>query len=124
MAIRTDLPHPVAETPDMGIVMSDGCRLSARVWMPVDAAAHPVPAILEYIPYRKRDGTLPRDEMMHPYFAGHGYAAVRVDMRGCGDSQGLMTDEYTEQELADAEEVIGWLAAQSARKSGSAGRLE
>ncbi len=113
MTIRTDFPHQVLETPDMGIVLSDGCRLSARVWMPKDATTNPVPAILEYIPYRKRDGTLPRDEMMHPYFAGHGYAAVRVDMRGCGDSEGLMLDEYTEQELQDAEEVIAWLAAQA-----------
>jgi len=112
LTIVTDFPHRVTETADMGIVMSDGCRLSARVWMPEDAAANPVPAVLEYIPYRKRDGTLPRDEMMHPYFAGHGYAAVRVDMRGCGDSEGLITDEYTEQELRDAEEVIAWLAAQ------------
>lgn len=112
MGTVTEFPHRVHETPDMGIVLSDGCRLSARVWMPEDAVKKPVPAILEYIPYRKRDGTLPRDEMMHPYFAGHGYAAVRVDMRGCGDSQGLIADEYTEQELADAEEVIAWLAAQ------------
>jgi putative CocE/NonD family hydrolase len=112
MTIRHEFPNKISETPDMGIVLSDGCRLSARVWMPVDATARPVPAILEYIPYRKRDGTLPRDEMMHPYFAGHGYAAVRVDMRGNGDSAGLMADEYTETELADAEEVIAWLAAQ------------
>ena len=112
MTIRTEFPHPIVETEDMGIVMSDGVRLSARVWMPVDAGVNPVPAVLEYIPYRKRDGTLPRDEMMHPYFAGHGYAAVRVDMRGNGDSEGLMTDEYTIQELADACEVIEWLAEQ------------
>jgi putative CocE/NonD family hydrolase len=108
----TTFPRVVVETPDMGIVMSDGCRLSARVWMPEDALASPVPAVLEYIPYRKRDGTLPRDEIMHPYVAGHGYATVRVDMRGNGDSEGLMTDEYTIQELADACEVIEFLAAQ------------
>jgi putative CocE/NonD family hydrolase len=112
MTIRTNFPHKVVEEPDIGIVMSDGCRLSARVWMPEDAAAHPVPAVLEYIPYRKRDGTTPRDEMMHPYVAGHGYACIRVDMRGNGDSEGLMADEYTIQELADACEVIQWLAAQ------------
>ncbi len=112
MVVVTAFPHQVREIPDMRIVLSDGCRLSARVWMPEDAAANPVPAILEYIPYRKRDGTLPRDEMMHPYFAGHGYAAMRVDMRGCGDSEGLIADEYTEQELRDAEEVIAWAAAQ------------
>lgn len=108
----TRFPHTVTETPDMGIVLSDGCRLSARVWMPEDALTNPVPAVLEYIPYRKRDGTLDRDALMHPYVAGHGYATVRVDMRGNGDSQGLMADEYTEQELADACEVIAWLAAQ------------
>jgi len=112
MQIVTDFPRAVVETADLRIVLADGCRLSTRVWMPRDAAAHPVPAVLEYIPYRKRDGTLPRDEIMHPYVAGHGYATVRVDMRGNGDSEGLMSDEYTEQELSDACEVIGWLARQ------------
>ncbi len=112
MTIRTQFPHPIAETEDMAIPMPDGTRLSARVWMPVDAETRPVPAVLEYIPYRKRDGTTPRDEMMHPYVAGHGYACVRVDMRGNGDSQGLMADEYTQVEMDDAEAVIGWLAAQ------------
>lgn len=112
MQIVTEFPRAVIDEPDIGIILSDGCRLSARVWMPADALTDPVPAVLEYIPYRKRDGTLPRDEMMHPYVAGHGYACVRVDMRGNGDSQGLMDDEYTAQELSDACEVIAWLAAQ------------
>jgi hypothetical protein len=71
-----------------------------------------VPAILEYLPYRKRDFTRARDEPMHRYFAGHGYAAVRVDLRGSGDSDGILTDEYTERELADAEEAIAWIAQQ------------
>lgn len=102
----------IIETPNMIIPLSDGCCLAARVWMPVSAEDLPVPAILEYIPYRKRDGTLPRDETMHPYMAARGYACVRVDMRGNGDSDGLMVDEYTAQELADAGEVIAWLAAQ------------
>ena len=75
-------------------------------------AENPVPAILEHLPYRKRDGTTARDSLTHPYFAGHGYACVRVDMRGNGDSEGLMDDEYSEQELQDAVDVIAWLAAQ------------
>ncbi len=112
MGMAMEGGRAVVEDPDLGIVMPDGCRLSARVWMPVDAAEHPVPAVLEYIPYRKRDGTVARDELMHPFVAGHGYACVRVDMRGNGDSQGLMADEYTEQELQDACDVIAWLAAQ------------
>lgn len=102
----------VVETPDMGIVLADGCRLSARVWMPANAATEPVPAILEYLPYRKRDGTVGRDALTHPWFAARGYACLRVDMRGSGDADGLMTDEYTEQELADAVAVIHWIAAQ------------
>ncbi len=80
----------IEEVPDQGIILSDGCRLSARIWRPVDAPQHPVPAILEYLPYRKRDGTTARDALTHPWFAKRGYACIRVDMRGNGDSQGLM----------------------------------
>lgn len=112
MTIRREFPCRIVEHADMGIVMPDGCRLSARIWMPEDAMVQPVPAVLEYIPYRKRDGTLPRDEMMHPYVAGHGYACVRVDMRGNGDSEGLMSDEYTQVEMDDAVAVIDWLSRQ------------
>jgi putative CocE/NonD family hydrolase len=54
-----------------------------------------------------------RDEPMHRYFAGHGYAAVRVDLRGTGDSDGVLLDEYLPQEIDDAREAIRWLAAQS-----------
>jgi uncharacterized protein len=102
----------VTEDADMGITLSDGTRLSARVWRPDDVAGAAVPAILEFLPYRKRDGTCGRDALTHPYFASHGYACLRVDMRGNGDSDGVMTDEYTPQELADAVEVIDWIAAQ------------
>ena len=94
------------------IPLPDGTRLAARMWLPEDADKRPVPAILEYIPYRKRDGTRTRDEPMHGYFAAQGYAAVRVDMRGSGDSDGLMDDEYLPQEQQDAVDVIAWLAAQ------------
>jgi putative CocE/NonD family hydrolase len=105
-------PRGVREIENSWIPLSDGCRLAARIWLPEDAEASPVPAILEYIPYRKRDFTRARDEPMHYYFAGHGYAAVRVDLRGSGDSEGLLADEYTEQEHDDAVEVIRWLASQ------------
>ena len=71
-----------------------------------------MPAILEYIPYRKDDGTAARDALMHPWWAGHGYASVRVDQRGSGDSDGILLDEYTKQEHDDALEVLAWLAAQ------------
>ena len=71
-----------------------------------------MPAILEYIPYRKNDATAVRDAGIHPYFAGHGYASVRVDLRGSGDSEGILEDEYLPREQEDGVEVIRWLAAQ------------
>lgn len=112
MQIRTDFPRKIKVIEDQHIIMSDGCRLSARIWMPEDAEDDPVPMILEHLPYRKRDGTIARDEVSHPWMAGHGYAYVRVDMRGNGDSDGLMEDEYTQQEWDDACEVIAWARAQ------------
>lgn len=92
--------------------MPDGARLAARVWLPEDAGAHPVPALFEFLPYRKSDGTAVRDALRAPYYAGHGYAVLRVDMRGSGDSDGLLLDEYTAQEHDDAVACIAWIAAQ------------
>ena len=103
----------IVEMPDLGIFMPDGCRLSARTWMPVSAQDKPVPAILEFLPYRKRDGTPARDGVTHRYFAQRGYACIRVDMRGNGDSEGLMDDEYSKQEMMDALATINWLARQN-----------
>jgi hypothetical protein len=112
MKIKTDFPHPIREIENTWIPMSDGTRLAARIWLPVNAEQNPVPAILEYLPYRKNDGTAMRDALRHPYLAGHGYAAVRVDLRGTGDSEGILYDEYLRQEQDDALEVLAWLAAQ------------
>lgn len=112
MQIRTDFPRQVMVIEDQHIIMPDGCRLSARIWLPKDAGDDPVPMILEHLPYRKRDGTIARDEVSHPWMAGHGYAYMRVDMRGNGDSDGLMEDEYTRQEWDDACAVIAWARAQ------------
>lgn len=110
--IRHDFPRKVREIENTWIPMPDGTRLAARIWLPEDAAADPVPAILEYLPYRKRDGTVERDHLTHPYFAGHGYAGVRVDMRGTGDSEGICKGEYLRQEQDDCLAVIDWIAAQ------------
>ncbi len=109
---RDVFPHTVREIENAWITMPDGVRLAARIWLPADADVSPVPAILEFIPYRKRDGMAHRDEMMHPWFSGHGYAAVRVDLRGSGDSEGLLEDEYAPQEQEDGLAVIDWISRQ------------
>ncbi len=87
------LPHEVIETKHTWITMSDGVRLAARIWRPDSSDTTPVPAILELIPYRLRDLTSRRDSIHHPYMAGHGYACIRVDIRGSGESDGVLTDE-------------------------------
>ena len=111
MQIVTEFPFEVVEEADLRIPLSDGVELSARVWFPQGCG--PVPVVLEYLPYRKRDGTAARDAGTHPYLAGHGYVCVRVDMRGSGESEGLFEDEYSAQELADGVEVVNWLSAQA-----------
>ncbi|MFP4269984.1 MAG: CocE/NonD family hydrolase [Alphaproteobacteria bacterium] len=111
-AVRTEFPRPVRAVETLWIPLPDGARLAGRLWLPADADARPVPAILEYIPYRRRDFTRERDSIMHPYVAGHGYACIRVDLRGSGDSDGVLEDEYLQQELDDGVAVIRWLAAQ------------
>lgn len=108
--VRDDLADRVREIENVFIELSDGCRLAARVFLPIDEA--PVPAILEYLPYRKRDFMRARDERMHRYFAAHGYVSLRVDIRGTGDSDGVLEDEYSVQEQLDGLEVITWIAQQ------------
>jgi putative CocE/NonD family hydrolase len=90
----------------------DGVRLGIRLWLPEEADIRPVSAILDAVPYRKSDGTAIGDAAWGTYFAAHGFAFARVDLRGSGDSSGLMEDEYTEQEQLDNERVIAWLAEQ------------
>lgn len=94
------------------IPLADGTRLAARIWMSAHAEREPCPAVLEYIPYRKNDFTAVRDNSLHAHFARAGYVSVRVDLRGSGDSDGQMQDEYAPLELTDGAEVIGWLARQ------------
>ncbi len=94
------------------IPMQDGTRLAARMWIPRTARENPVPAILEYTPYRRRDGARDGDDRTHPYLAAAEYACVKLDIRGSGDSEGVLLDEYTNQEQEDAVQAIAWIAAQ------------
>lgn len=105
------LPYDVDVTHHQWIEMSDGVRLSAKLWQPV-GMEKTKGAILEFLPYRKDDFTALRDEIRHKYFAGHGFTSIRVDMRGTGDSEGSIQDEYAKQEQDDAIEIIQWIEEQ------------
>lgn len=112
LRLLDELPQPVRCTENIWVTLRDGTQLAARLWLPLEADAHPVPAIVEYIPYRKRDLTRARDGMNHPYLAAHGYACLRVDLRGSGDSEGVLEDQFLLQEQQDGYDVIEWIAAQ------------
>jgi hypothetical protein len=107
-------PHinPIKLIRNLWIPMSDGTKLAARLWLPEDADRNPVPAIIEYIPYRKDDAYADEDHRVHGWVASNGYACLRIDTRGAGDSDGLLLDEYLPQELQDGVEAINWIAAQ------------
>jgi uncharacterized protein len=94
------------------IPMKDGVRIGVRLWIPTTADHEPVPVVLEQIPYRKRDLERPRDDGWANQFVPYGFAFARADIRGSGDSEGLLLDEYLQQEQDDAVEIIAWLARQ------------
>lgn len=106
-------PRKVKVIENTWIPMPDGVRLAAHIWLPENAQQHPVPAILNYCPYFARLFTRLSDETRFPYYASHGYACVRVDIRGSGDSDGKPLDEYVKQEQDDGVEIIRWMASQS-----------
>ena len=111
MPERDEVLREVRQLEYVWIPLRDGTKLAARVWLPTDAEEDPAPAILEAVPYRLSDGMVTRDVLIHPYWAARGYACVRVDLRGSGESDGVLEDEYHAQEQEDLLEVIAWIAA-------------
>jgi uncharacterized protein len=104
--------RPFAVIENTWIPLKDGTRLGVRLWIPEGAEHSPVPVVWEYLPYRKRDGVRARDDATALNLAPYGIAFARVDIRGTGDSEGVMTDEYSSAELNDGVECIAWLAKQ------------
>lgn len=110
MSQQFDVALTVADYQQVTIPLADGTLLAARLWLP--GGEQHVPLVLEWIPYRQSDNTAVGDSMMHGYFAARGIAALRVDLRGSGNSTGLLHDEYLAQEQDDALEVIDWVTRQ------------
>ena len=109
---RLPTVRPARDAIDAWIPMADGVRLSVRLWLPDVAPDERVPAVLEMIPYRKQDAYRFHDDVWGPTLAGYGIAYARVDVRGSGDSEGVLVDEYLPSELQDGCHAIAWLAAQ------------
>ncbi|MGH2826891.1 MAG: CocE/NonD family hydrolase [Actinomycetota bacterium] len=88
------------------IEMSDGVRLAGNLYLP----DKPAPVVIEALPYRKDDLTANYTPEYRRLRDEGGYAVARIDLRGCGSSEGLATDEYPATEQRDLCEVISWLA--------------
>lgn len=113
MKYRSEFPYAIDFQPNIHIILPDSASLAANLWLPCSKnSTERFPTILEYLPYGKNVGTSIRDHLTHPYFCGHGYACLRVDMRGSGESEGLMFDEYLQQEQIDCLSIIDWIVAQ------------
>jgi len=106
-------PYPVRNIEGVKISMQDGTVLRGRLWLPRLPEGTRVPAIFNYCPYHWRLFTRTEDEQRFPYYASHGYACVRVDIRGSGNSQGKPQDEYVQQEQDDGVRIIEWIAQQA-----------
>ena len=94
------------------IPMPDGRRLAARLFLPPGQQAAPTGVVIEYLPYRKRDAYRYRDDIAGPGLANRGIGLIRIDIRGTGDSEGVIDDEYNPPEQDDLHHVIDWLVAQ------------
>jgi len=98
---------------DAWITMPDGVKLAADLYLPTGGDGESrFPVLLEYLPYRKNEYR-DRNHRLYGYFVERGYAVVSVDIRGTGNSEGrLVPYEYSDQEWADGDAVLDWLAEQ------------
>ena len=92
------------------IKLGDGVKLSAKLWLP---KTKPSPALVEVSPQRKSDLTLARDTALHGTLAAAGYATLRIDQRGTGDSEGNFSGGFDRQDETDALRALNFIAAQS-----------
>jgi uncharacterized protein len=102
------------------VPVSDGVRLAIDVWLPVDriAAGDKVSAVVRSTRYHRAEAvSQPGPDTDSNSRAGKlwtdaGFALVLVDARGTGASFGTRCGELSEQEIADFDEIIGWVATQ------------
>ena len=86
--------HDMKVEADVGLTMSDGIRLSARVYRPAGEGKYPV--LLAVSPYQHETDSIPHSTLflwreVGPvgwYVEAQGYVIVHVDVRGTGLSQG------------------------------------
>ncbi len=104
-------PNDAVEfVPDLLVPMRDGVRLAANLYRPRDGARRP--CLVNYLPYHKDGRGGLWYEAIHRFFAGQGYAALVIDFRGLGASEGINNVPFDAQEGRDGHDAVEWAAAQ------------
>ena len=104
-------PHGVVVERNLLIPLPDGVRLAADLFRPAGDGRWP--ALVDFLPYHK-DGRGGRQdvEAVNRHFAARGYAALTVDLRGLGSSDGVNRFPFDPQEARDGHEAVEWVARQ------------
>jgi putative CocE/NonD family hydrolase len=84
--------------------MRDGLELAADVYLPVESANGPVPAVVTATPYGKEGQVADRELWCH-----NGYVFVAADVRGRGKSEGIWNAHVNDAK--DTFDLIEWVAA-------------
>ncbi|HMK40442.1 MAG TPA: CocE/NonD family hydrolase [Methyloceanibacter sp.] len=116
LKVRDKVPDPENVFFEVTFPNKAPIRLAGHFWYNAETAKAGIkcPAIVEFNPYRRRDGTMIGDAKMYPWFAYNDYLCFRVDLPGSGDSEGVLTDEYSEEELLACVQVINQVAGHPA----------
>ena len=122
MNVQASVQDAILVEKDVEVPMRDGARLFADVFRP--AGGDKVPAILNLGPYQKdKLWVVPHTleekpnewmnwETVNPaWWVPRGFAAVRVDGRGSGKSQG-QCEPWSQGEAVDFYDAIEWAATQ------------
>ena len=94
----------------VSIAVEGGSTLAATLYLP--STEGPFATLLEALPYRMHDITSSYADSYHRFCTEGGFAVLRVDVRGTGDSTGIAEDEYPDIERRDLRTAIEWVAAQ------------
>ncbi|MDI1449938.1 CocE/NonD family hydrolase [Polyangium sp. 6x1] len=120
MALQPERPRARVSRPE--VVMRDGVKLAADVILPEPMPAERVPVVLFQTRYWRSFATRfpdqpgvpplgPRDASVDALVAA-GYGVVVADVRGTGASEGAWPRPWSDEEVADASDLIAWIAAQ------------
>ncbi len=109
--MNTSVPesNKVQRVDNQFVRLMDGTRIAVGLWIP---EGPPAPAILNVSPYGKKDMNAAGDEALFGYFAAHGFAGIRADMRGNGESTGALRNMAAQPEWDDVCELLEWIEHQ------------